>query len=118
MAAFLPINTSRKPLEYDTRFLLPLHSKTEKVKTDEIDYFRYDPNIHLTDVNNFKHIVNPEYQRGGLDTRNYVKDVQGTPIETTIRVPFNHHVTESKPIKPEHVRMLGRDCPALTWLNN
>ena len=118
MAAFLPINNFRRNPIHDTQALLPVHSRTEKVKTDEIDYFRYDPDIHLTDVNNFKHIVNPEYQRGGLDTRNHVKDIQGTPLETTVRVPFNHPDTESKPIKPEHLRMLGRDCPALTWLNN
>ena len=101
-----PVNNSQN----DTKYLLPVYSRTKKAKTEGIDLLRCDPDIHLTDVNNFQHIVTPEYQRGGSHTRNYVKDSKGTPLQKPVGTPLN--------ITPEYLRILGQDCPALTWLKN
>ena len=34
------------------------------------------------------HIITPEYERGGINTRDFVKQVHGTLLECTIRRPF------------------------------
>lgn len=98
--------------------LTSIHTKSQPVKTDEIDYFRNDPSILLMNHQNPCHIITPEYERGGIQTRDFVKRVHATHLENTIRVPFNHAEKESKPIKPEHIRLIGKDSPFLTYLDS
>lgn len=105
---------SQNPLDS----LIPIHTKSQPIRTDEIEYFRNDPSILLMNHQNVSHIITPEYERGGINTKDFVKRVHGTPLENTIRVPFNHKEKESQPIKPEHIRMLGKDSPFLTYLNS
>lgn len=105
---------SQNPLD----FLIPIHTRSQPIRTDEIEYFRNDPRILLMNHQHPCHIINPEYERGGINTRDFVKRVHGTPLETTIRVPFCHKEKESKQIKPEHIRMLGKDSPFLTYLDS
>lgn len=98
--------------------LIPIHTRSHPVKTDEIEYFRNDPNILLMNHQDPCHIINPEYERGGINTRDFVKRVHGTPLENTIRVPFCHKEKESQSIKPHHIRMMGKDSPFLTYLDS
>lgn len=105
---------SQNPLD----FLVPIHTRSQPVKTDEIEYFRNDPSILLMNHQDVCHIINPEYERGGINTRDFVKRVHGTSLENTIRVPFCHKEKEPERIKPEHIRMLGKDSPFLTYLDS
>lgn len=97
--------------------LIPIHTKSQPVKTDEIEYFRNDPSILLMNHQDPRHIIAPEYERGGIQTRDFVKNIHGTPLETTIRVPFRHTEQESQPIKPQHIKIFGKDSPFLTYLD-
>ena len=104
---------SQNPLDA----LIPIHTRSQPIQTDEINYFRNDPSILLINHQNPCHIIAPEYERGGIQTRDFAKRVHGTPLENTIRVPFCHKETEAQPIKPVHMRMLGKDSPFLTYLD-
>ena len=98
--------------------MIPIHTRSKPVRTDEIEYFRNDPSILLMNHQNPCHIINPEYERGGIQTRDFVRRVHGTALENTIRVPFCHTEKEPQPIKPEHIRQLGKDSPFLTYLDS
>ena len=98
--------------------LIPIHTRSQPVRTDEIEYFRNDPSILLMNHQDVCHIINPEYERGGINTRDFVKQVHGTPLEKTIRRPFCDTHKEPERIKPEHIRMLGKDSPFLTYLDS
>ena len=98
--------------------LIPIHTRSKPVRTDEIEYFRNDPCILLMNHQNPYHIINPEYERGGINTRDFVRKVHGTSLENTIRVPFCDKEKEPERIRPEHIRMLGKDSPFLTYLDS
>lgn len=100
-----------------TDFLIPIYTRSQPVKTDEIDYFRNDPSILLINHQDPRHIINPEYERGGINTRDFVKQVHGTSLGKTIRHPFCDNQKEPERIKPQHIKMLGKDSPFLTYLN-
>jgi len=105
---------SKNPLDS----LLPIHTRTQPIRTDEIEYFRNDPSILLMNHQNPCHIITPEYQRGGINTRDFVKQIQGTSIENTIRRPFCDNQIEPERIRPHHIQMLGKDSPFLTYLSS
>lgn len=98
--------------------LIPIHTRSQPVRTDEIEYFRNDPSILLMNHQNPCHIITPEYERGGINTRDFVKQVHGTPLEKTIRRPFCDTQKEPERIRPHHIRMLGKDSPFLTYLDS
>lgn len=98
------------------KFLLPTYTRTESKKPDEIDYNRF----HHLPVNPVDplHIIFPEHERGGMDTRQYVKSINGTPLEYTVRTPFWHNITESLTIKSEYFITIGKlDSPQITYDN-
>lgn len=105
---------SKNPLDS----LLPIHTRTQPIRTDEIEYFRNDPSILLMNHQNPCHIITPEYQRGGINTREYVKQIQGTSLENTIRRPFCDNQKEPERIRPHYIQMLGKDSPFLTHLSS
>lgn len=92
--------------------LLPTFTRLDDNMLDIVDYRRNDPSILLSNHQNPLHIINPQYERGGLNTRDYVKLVYGTPLENTIRVPYNSTNLEPAPIKSSYIKMLGKDSPA------
>lgn len=118
MSAYLPDNSFRSTPLNDTHTMLPIHTRTHPIKTDELDYFRNDPQLLLMNHQDVCNIINPEYERGGIQTRDYVKSVYGTNLENTIRVPFSSVHKESYPIKPEYMIQLHKDSPFITYINN
>lgn len=105
--------TSKVP----NNFILPTYTRLDDNNLDTIDYERNDPSILLSNPQNPLHIINPEYERGGFNTRDYVKLVYGTPLEYTIRVPFNSTRLEPEPIKSAYLKKLGKDSPAEEYKN-
>jgi hypothetical protein len=105
---------SQNPLDA----LIPIHTRSQPIRTDEVEYFRNDPSILLMNHQDPLHIINPEYERGGINTRDFVKRVHGTSLENTIRNPLCNNEKEPQPIKPEHIKMLGKDSPFLTYLDS
>lgn len=101
-----------------SNFLTPIYSRTQPNKTDEKEYIPIDPFTLLLNHQDPLHIITLEFERGGINTRDFVKRVHGTTLETTVRRPFWHSEKESTPIKPEHIRMLGKDSPFLTYLES
>jgi hypothetical protein len=117
MSAYLPSNTLPKYESKNTDSLLPMFTRSH-VETYSVDYFRNDPNILLVNPQDHQHIIFPDHQRGGLQSRQFAKDVQCTTMNGTIRKPFNDMRTESDQIKFEHIKQLGKDCPYFTYINN
>lgn len=118
MSNYLPDNSFRSTRLNDTHNMLPIHTRTHPIKTDELDYFRNDPQLLLMNHQNVCNIISPEYERGGIQTRDYVKSVYGTNLQHTIRIPFSSVYTEPAPIKPEYMIQLNKDSPFITYVNN
>ena len=118
MSAYLPGNPFTSTVSPYTDTILPIHTRSQSIKTDEVEYFRNDPQILLMNHQNVCNIINPEYQRGGIQTRDYVKSICGTNLENTIRVPFSSVEKESAPIKPEYMVQLHKDSPFITYINS
>jgi hypothetical protein len=110
---YLPTNDNEIFEKLNTQDLLPSFTRTRNVKTPYSNYNRTDPSILLTNPQNHKHIVTPELQRGGLNTRDYIKLVHGTSLKDTVQTPYcNKNI---KPIIPEHIQQIGKDSPFLTY---
>lgn len=95
-------------------FLLPTYTRSEPIRRDTLHYNNFSY-LHVDPVNPL-HIIFPEYERGGMDTRQYVKSINGTNLEHTVKTALRHNIAESTSIKPEHFIKIGKiDSPLITY---
>lgn len=98
--------------------LIPIYTRSQPIMTDEIKNSRNDPSILLRNHQDVCCIINAEYQRGGIDTRDFAKSVFGTSLGNKIPVPSCNGEREWEKIMPEDFKKLGKDCPMLTYLDS
>jgi hypothetical protein len=95
-------------------------NSADPIRGMEFDFIdRISPDIQLVNFQDPCRVINPEYQRGGINTVNYVKDVFNDPTFcNTIRVPFSSRDSKPKPVAPEAILKFSLESPFLTFKAN
>jgi hypothetical protein len=112
MGPYLPQNNTRINVK-NTDQLLPLVTSKKDNNWYCQTYNRYDPSTLLINPQNIQNIIFPDYNRGGLDSTDYSKQIWGTQYQNTIRFPINQQL---RSITAESVASTGKDVPMNTYL--